>query len=64
MSRAVACNALALLLNAVKAISGTSASLIHCCAVSSQIALVYLIGVHASAAIASMALRTGEAAWR
>ena len=59
ISRAVTCLALALDVNAVKAISVTSASLIQRWESSSQIASVYLIGVHPSAGMASIALRTG-----
>jgi len=59
ISRAVTCLALALDVNAVKAISATSASLIHWWESSSQMALVYLIGIQASSAILSIPLRTG-----
>jgi small-conductance mechanosensitive channel len=59
ISRAVTCSFFALLVNAVKGTSATSASLTQRWVSSSQIALVYLIGVHASAGMASIAMRTG-----
>ncbi len=43
----------------MKAISATSASLIQRWESSSQMALVYLIGVQASSPMPSIALRTG-----
>jgi len=59
ISRAVTCSRVVLEAKAVNSISATSASLIHACASSSQIALVYLIGVQAAWSMLSMALRTG-----
>ncbi|MET7458560.1 hypothetical protein ABZT03_43515 [Streptomyces sp. NPDC005574] len=57
MSRAVVWNAFFLLVNAVKPISAISASEIQRWSSSSQIALVYLIGVQAAAGTVSMAAR-------
>jgi len=55
----VTCLVLARELKAVNSISATSASLIQAWACSSQTALVYLIGVHPSFAMASIARRIG-----
>ena len=59
ISRAVTCLPLALDVNAANPISATSAWLIQRWESSSQMALVYLIGVQASSAMLPIPLRTG-----